>query len=621
LNGPDSEEDEEDEEGEGAKEKDKKEQEVAMCIDGWYAPLGSVISRAVLKKVIDFYLFCAKRMVLWECRRAAQGMKSMIGTAGTRGAAAAGAVSSNGISSSCSSAGAGPTGCGGESSGGIDLMKQANSDSVLKTYHFTNVFREQDRGTQYWRKELLRHKHLFDTKHQRDARDARGHEERYIALVRATLCASIVYRLLNKIETFEHEEWGKGVPLESQLNEFKSAIKRLRKKSETNKYKLFTGAHQVCGPDRYLTTLDALVSRPGPSSSYHDNERSMDLLGCLVQDIVKVNDDPKAICALLCKHVPQVSKFMSWQVVCDLMEARLLLYSESVPATDRDWVELGPGAKNGLALIFGKRSRTAEEQLRHSRYLVNHQVEAMQRINYRNGSKSSQHEGGATMDRQSVSTDFSAGKSTDNSTEHSVLSSSSLSSSLSSSSSSSSSTSGASSGGSGSADSYPYPRFRSQPMTLKAVEHALCEYSKYDRLRTGSGSLRRYNTRNNYRPFKTADETCSICNRSVTLPARCSAPTSRPAFYYSCCMCRASYHPECHDAATEGISEGIALSDSASASASASASGLEEGACDQARVGPCASDWTCARCHAFEEENARLTAYASASMHCSIKLE
>ena len=46
--------------------------------------------------------------------------------------------------------------------------------------------------------------------------------------------------------------------------------------------------------------------------------------------------------------------FFAWQILCDLLEARVL-----GKCCDNQWTILGPGAKNGLGRIFGGRHSLA----------------------------------------------------------------------------------------------------------------------------------------------------------------------------------------------------------------------------------------------------------------------
>ena len=58
-------------------------------------------------------------------------------------------------------------------------------------------------------------------------------------------------------------------------------------------------------------------------------------------------EQTKQNCFYIIKDVPGVGKFMSWQILCDLLELRQL-----GECTDNQWTCLGPGAKNGLRRMF-----------------------------------------------------------------------------------------------------------------------------------------------------------------------------------------------------------------------------------------------------------------------------
>jgi hypothetical protein len=138
---------------------------------------------------------------------------------------------------------------------------------------------------------------------------------------------SFCYRLLNKIETFER--YGR-IPNRSEWEDFVASI---LEPMWGNKEIVFTGAHQNMGKDRYLATIESLWQNDGAFVKELASQisTSPDLESCY--DIVL--------------QVNNVGKFFAWQVVCDLLESRVIRFSED------DWVKLGPGAVNGLKLIFG----------------------------------------------------------------------------------------------------------------------------------------------------------------------------------------------------------------------------------------------------------------------------
>ena len=53
------------------------------------------------------------------------------------------------------------------------------------------------------------------------------------------------------------------------------------------------------------------------------------------------------MCHSVILKIPNVGDFFSWQILCDLLESKILGLN-----TDDQWACLGPGAKNGLRRIF-----------------------------------------------------------------------------------------------------------------------------------------------------------------------------------------------------------------------------------------------------------------------------
>ena len=113
-------------------------------------------------------------------------------------------------------------------------------DKLLQKYNFCNVYRELDRGTIYFRAEV-------EKARLRDAVSLSADD-----LLKDVLWRSVVYRLMNKIETFE--AWGKGIPSPQDFGAFEKFLRKQRQQGMT----LFTSAHQVMGFDRYVGTLKSV---------------------------------------------------------------------------------------------------------------------------------------------------------------------------------------------------------------------------------------------------------------------------------------------------------------------------------------------------------------------------
>jgi len=190
-------------------------------------------------------------------------------------------------------------------------------DSVLQHVFFCNVYRELDTGTTYFRRFLL------DC--QDKGRFGKGRREQ----VKNVLWCSLAYRLVNRVETFTECDGG-GIPTLSRYSSYWKSLKKLEAKT-----KVFTGAHQVMGLERYGRTL------------LHISERKGEALNKCVSAILDPEKSLKDL-SLEVQTIPNVGKFFAWQVLCDLLEAGMIPH-----ATEFEYAELGPGALAGLSLIFG----------------------------------------------------------------------------------------------------------------------------------------------------------------------------------------------------------------------------------------------------------------------------
>jgi hypothetical protein len=184
-------------------------------------------------------------------------------------------------------------------------------DLQMATDFFCNVYRELDRGTAYFRQQI--------------------HRKNAARKLESVLWLSAVYRLLNKIETFEGklaggEKWAMGIPPQQAFPEFAKYLTRCMDK----KVPVFTSAHQNSGLRRYLDTLHGLRTKLG---EYCTALRQCESLEACYNEV---------------KKLPNVGAFFAWQILCDLIESSALPQA----FTEQDWVALGPGAKAGLQRIF-----------------------------------------------------------------------------------------------------------------------------------------------------------------------------------------------------------------------------------------------------------------------------
>jgi hypothetical protein len=131
------------------------------------------------------------------------------------------------------------------------------------------------------------------------------------------LWGSICYRLVNKVETFL--QFG-GIPELEQWPTFKHFFLN----DEKIKCK-FTGAHQTMGERRYIETMSTLdeASLKDYANDMFQRSKARKLKDC---------------CKIL-ETIPNVGRFLAWQITCDLLESKCL-----APCSENDYATLGKGA-------------------------------------------------------------------------------------------------------------------------------------------------------------------------------------------------------------------------------------------------------------------------------------
>ena len=301
------------------------------------------------------------------------------------------------------------------------------TNHVLSSKWFTNMYRELDRGTMYLRNQL----------NQTDLKGVTIDKDNIDRnLVSKILLKSVVYRLINKLETFM--DFG-GVPDIETLNFF---LKFLRDKKKEGSV-IFTAAHQVMGFDRLVKSINHLKKNIENLSS--------ELVSAAQKRSLKM-------CQTVILTIPNIGNFFAWQIMCDLIEVKVL-----GRITDNQWACLGPGAKNGLRRIFCL--ETTRGELRHTRLLRD--------LCRSKGSKS----GFAKLGLQ-------------------------------------------------------FPVILHKDLSLKNVEHALCEYDKYFRFALEQPTRdRSYQTRGQL----DKQSKCGICSND-----NCDEDNSQ-----KCLMCNSVFHKLC----------------------------------------------------------------------------
>ncbi|KAL3776597.1 hypothetical protein HJC23_005797 [Cyclotella cryptica] len=222
---------------------------------------------------------------------------------------------------------------------GILDGEHLTKDVKMARNFFCNIYRELDRGTTYFRGNLIRHRTRWDSS---DCGAGYNLEE--------VLWDSLCYRLVNKIETFDR--FG-SIP---HRGEWKAFVNETLQPLWTSEETVFTGAHQTVGKDRYLHTMNSLWENDGA------------FVKELAVQISTAADIKSCYSSVL--RVKNVGKFLAWQVVCDLIEAKAIRFTED------EWVKLGPGAIKGLNVIYGGSLNKSPEPLEKAVFLreIQHKV-------------------------------------------------------------------------------------------------------------------------------------------------------------------------------------------------------------------------------------------------------
>jgi hypothetical protein len=195
------------------------------------------------------------------------------------------------------------------------------NDRVLRKYHFCNVYRELDRGTTFFHSQILKLWHKFRSGKNQSRKDWFVH----------VLWASYCYRLVNKIESFQSGATSSGECDQVPTATFEHiptmhdwpAFKKLVRKTQNQGKTFFTGAHQTCGFQRFITEVDKVHGNPA-----------------VIQEIAEKSHSLKACHKALSANLGGCGDFMSWQILCDLAESNCL-----TGVDNDDFCVFGKGAK------------------------------------------------------------------------------------------------------------------------------------------------------------------------------------------------------------------------------------------------------------------------------------
>lgn len=186
-------------------------------------------------------------------------------------------------------------------------------DEILKTYHFCNIFRDLDRGTDWYRANVVGSEHSFSE----------------------AVWATIVYRLVNNSRTFE--ECGLRC---FQRESWRWMIQEIRDRKillNSPAYLTFPWPHKFKGEGSRTDRFEYILGRL---------ELEFDGVVHDLQEAKTLQDVGERL-----RDIYGVGPFLSLQIYRDLILTGHLDFNEN------DWVEIGIGAKNTLLHLFGPQAR------------------------------------------------------------------------------------------------------------------------------------------------------------------------------------------------------------------------------------------------------------------------
>ena len=218
-------------------------------------------------------------------------------------------------------------------------------DNAIANYHYTNVYRELDRGTVFYIKYIA---------HNKAPPFGPWHDFK--------IFSTIMYRIFNKIETYsaitqdliyEEKGWDKEI------------VTKTLQKIDDACMPIFTNAFMVTGsvyPG--MTKSDQMVKALDEIWQQRDDIIDMCKFSSTLEDVW-----------MQLQAYPGIGPFLAYEIVCDLMYAKIL------PFTEDDWVNVGPGAKKGLWEIWPQLDES--EMVKEISFLRNSQRDYLDTLGFR----------------------------------------------------------------------------------------------------------------------------------------------------------------------------------------------------------------------------------------------
>lgn len=221
---------------------------------------------------------------------------------------------------------------------------QWTDDPILKTTKYTNIYRELDRGTLWW---------LDNIGKQYESEISLGLDKK--ESFKKLIWQTAIYRNCNKIETFEEVGFPDFRDYDSSTvnNKFWEKLEAIRSRGDS----VMTSAHLTCPTPAGYTKIEGYIMFVNDLYNKIKNEN-------LIEDIQAATDLESIFWIL--RRVHCIGAFISYEIICDLMYVKAI--GHSIIATDAfsdneqnrewisfkedDWANVGPGAIEGIRLIY-----------------------------------------------------------------------------------------------------------------------------------------------------------------------------------------------------------------------------------------------------------------------------
>jgi len=203
-------------------------------------------------------------------------------------------------------------------------VTKSHEDFILNKYKFTNAYRASDRVSQYLIKNVIYNENSNDIN---------------------TLFRIILFKLFNKIETWEHIVSRIGQP--SLKNYSVAQYKQVLDELANSGNKLYSSAYIM----------------PSGKTSFNSNKKHVNNL-LLIDYLIKNKIFEQIIESKSLKEVfqilisqPTLGKFLAFQYAIDIN------YSEVINYSEMDFVVAGPGALNGISKCFLDSGSSSPEEI------------------------------------------------------------------------------------------------------------------------------------------------------------------------------------------------------------------------------------------------------------------